>query len=115
MTALDALVARCEKAERERDEWLTPFEGDPIAWHESLPSPYIYKPSDFAALVQAVHVYEARVLAAEARAARLEEALRKIELLPFDANKTSQADLLDIKEIARAALAAAAREGKEEA
>jgi len=41
--------------------WLTPFDGDGIEWHESLPSPYTYQESDFGKLVTAVHQYEARV------------------------------------------------------
>lgn len=64
-----ALLAELDQAERERDEWMTPFDGDAIAWHESLPSPYTYKAADFGALLAAVHSYECRALDAEARLA----------------------------------------------
>lgn len=57
-------------AEREldalRQEWMTGFDGSGVEWHESLPSPYTYKPADFSALVAAVHEYEARLANAEA-------------------------------------------------
>lgn len=43
-------------------EWLTPFDGSGIEWHESLPSPYTYQESDFCKLVAAVHEYECEVL-----------------------------------------------------
>ncbi len=42
----------------ERDEWMTPFDGSGIEWHEGLPSPYTYQASDFSKLVAAVHEYE---------------------------------------------------------
>jgi hypothetical protein len=42
--------------------WLTPFDGSGIEWHEGLPSPYTYQESDFSKLVAAVHEYEARLM-----------------------------------------------------
>ena len=57
-----ALLAELEQAERERDEWLTPFDGSGIEWHEGLPSPYTYQAADFSKLVAAVHEYEAKAL-----------------------------------------------------
>ncbi len=56
--ALHALLAELAQAERERDEWMTPFDGSGIEWHEGLPSPYTYQASDFSKLVAAVHEYE---------------------------------------------------------
>ena len=50
---------------REQDEeWMTPFDGPGIIWHESLPSPYTYERSDFCKLVAAAHEYEAALLQA---------------------------------------------------
>ncbi len=80
LVALDylALIAELEQAERERDEWMTPFDGSGVEWHVSLPSPYTYQASDFSKLLAAVHEYESRVLAVEQREAALVEALREI-------------------------------------
>ena len=48
---------------REQDEeWMTPFDGSGIEWHESLPSPYEYQRSDFCKLIAAVHEYEAALI-----------------------------------------------------
>jgi hypothetical protein len=58
--AADALA----ESETAREEWMTPFEGYGIGWHESLPSPYTYQASDFSKLVAAVHEYEARLRSA---------------------------------------------------
>lgn len=77
---------KLEQAERERDEarqerdihraaadvaeeWMVPFDGSGIEWHESLPSPYTYQACDFGKLLAATHEYESRALKAEARLA----------------------------------------------
>lgn len=70
--SLAEMTERLAEAERERDEWLEGFDGDGMAWHEGLPSPYTYQRSDFTKLVTAVHAYEARALAAEERLAEAE-------------------------------------------
>lgn len=67
MGLIDKQRERAEQAERERDAWMTPFDGSGIEWHESLPSPYTYQASDFSKLVAAVHEYEARAQQAEWR------------------------------------------------
>ncbi len=93
-------LARAKQAERERDEWMAPFNGSGIEWHEGLPSPYTYQASDFSKLVAAVHEYESRVLAAEQREAELVEALREI------ADSDMDSLVVDQPALARAALAA---------
>ena len=54
-------------------DWLTPFEGSGIEWHESLPSPYTYQESDFDKLVAAVHEYECVVQGLRERLHRCRE------------------------------------------
>ncbi len=56
-------------------EWLTPFDGSGLDWHESLPSPYTYQADDFNKLVAAVHEYECKVLRLEQREKNLRRAL----------------------------------------
>lgn len=86
---VEAELARLQESERigemrrvegkrildERNEWMTPFDGSGIEWHESLPNPYTYQASDFAKLVAAVHEYECRALAAEAALADIRRTL----------------------------------------
>ena len=74
---------RADAAETRAAEWLTPFDGSGIAWHEGLPSPYTYQASDFSKLVAAVHEYESRALTAEARVEQLTEALQRIVKYPY--------------------------------
>ena len=54
-------------------DWMTPFDGAGIEWHESLPSPYVYQESDFAKLCAAVHEYECAVIEAREQLHRCRE------------------------------------------
>ena len=73
---VDAAEAALDALEAQAEEWMTPFDGSGIEWHEGLPNPYTYRVSDFSALVAAVHEYESR---AEARLREAEAALADME------------------------------------
>ena len=58
---LDDMRSYVDALREQDEEWMTPFDGSGIEWHESLPSPYTYQRGDFCKLVAAVHEYEARL------------------------------------------------------